>query len=373
MQKTYHFFCYPYESSKPQVYLEYNTKKLNLNEAEAKALQQIEYRNKKTELKNLRQKEFFKKCNKSALIYEEEQRMKNREEQILKKKEQVEQNLKKQNFNKAVYQNNMKPFLKEKEKAQTINIQNKSNQKRKKIANKNKKNMIKKEKGGKSFDRIKRREVKDNEEIETKELLEHLNENEIKNKADKDSNLYNKNNLNLNKAKIIQSSNTNNNVIDLRIGLENQVLEEIKLKNLLLANNELLDKVDDKITTIKKFRTSGLLPEEFKSKSKNKKKEKNKKQSSEFERRRFIKAINNIINEKLSEKNLEIKKICNCGNLQKKLNSMIEKDNLDALKEIDCDKNCSFYNNKDVYLEGINSVLKIIKDIYLDNKNKDEE
>ena len=89
MQKTYHFFCYPYESSKPQVYLEYNTKKLNLNEAEAKALQQIEYRNKKTELKNLKQKEFFKKCNKSALIYEEEQRMKNREEHMLKKKEQL--------------------------------------------------------------------------------------------------------------------------------------------------------------------------------------------------------------------------------------------------------------------------------------------
>ena len=92
--------------------------------------------------------------------------------------EQQIQNLRKQNFNKTVYQNNMKPFLKEKEKAQTINIQNKSNQKRKKISNKNKKNMIKKEKGGKSFDRIKRREVKDNEEIETKELLEHLNEND---------------------------------------------------------------------------------------------------------------------------------------------------------------------------------------------------
>ena len=346
---------------------------MNLNEAEAKALQQIEYRNKKTEMKNLRQKEFFKKCNKSALLYEEEQRMKNREEQILKKKEQDEQNLRKQNFNKTVYQNNMKPFLKEKEKAQTINIQNR-NRKRKMISNKNKKNLIKKEKSGKSADKIKRREVKDNEEIETKELLEHLNENEIKNKADKDSNLHNKNNLNLNKIKEIQSSNINNNkVIDLRIGLENQVLEEIKLKNLLLANNELLDKVDDKITTIKKFRTSGSLPEEFKSKSKSKKKEKNKKQSSEFERRRFIKAINNIINEKLIEKNLEIKKICNCGNLQKKLNSMIEKDNLDTLKEIECKKNCLFYNNKDVYLEGINSVLKIIKDIYLDNKNKDED
>ena len=43
MQKAYSYFCYPYEYTNPQVYLEYNTKKLNLNEAEAKALQQIEY------------------------------------------------------------------------------------------------------------------------------------------------------------------------------------------------------------------------------------------------------------------------------------------------------------------------------------------
>ena len=54
-------------------------------------------------------------------IYEEEQRMKNREEQILKKKEQDEQILRIQNYNKTVYQNNMKPFLKEKEKLQTLN------------------------------------------------------------------------------------------------------------------------------------------------------------------------------------------------------------------------------------------------------------
>ena len=46
--------------------------------------------------------------------------MKNREEQIQKKKEQVEQILRYQNYNKTVYQNNMKPFLKEKEKMQTI-------------------------------------------------------------------------------------------------------------------------------------------------------------------------------------------------------------------------------------------------------------
>ena len=130
MQKAYSYFCYPYEYTNPQVYLEYNTKKLNLNEAEAKALQQIEYRNKKTELKKLKQKEYIRKYNKSALIYEEERRMKNREEQMLKKKEQDEQILRIQNYNKTVYQNNMKPFLKE--KAQTINRQN-MDKRRKKV------------------------------------------------------------------------------------------------------------------------------------------------------------------------------------------------------------------------------------------------
>ena len=366
MQKAYSYFCYPYEYTNPQVYLEYNTKKLNLNEAEAKALQQIEYRNKKTELKKLKQKEYIRKYNKSALIYEEERRMKNREEQMLKKKEQDEQILRIQNYNKTVYQNNMKPFLKE--KAQTINRQN-MNKRRKKVGKKNEKNLVKQQKSGKSFDKKTRMEVKDNEEFETKEILDNLMENKNKNKADNNSNLHVKNNLNLSKSN--DATGSNNNVVDLRIGLENQVLEEIKLKNMLLTNNELLDKVDDKISTIKKFRTLGLLPEEAKSKSKSKKKERNKKMNSEFERRRFIKAINNIIREKLSEKNLNLKNICNCGKKKKKLDSMIEKDNLNSLNDVECDENCIFYNNKEIYLEAINEVLKYIKNIYLENKNED--
>ena len=354
MQKEYPHFFYPYEYANPKVFLEYHTQKVNSNEAEAKAMQQIEYRNKNTELKKIKQKEFIKKYNKSALLYEEEQRIKNREEQIQKKKEQDEQILRIQNYNKTVYQNNMKPFLKEKEKAQTINRQN-MDKKRKKLEKKNEA----KKKNGKSFDKKNRMEIKDNEEIETKEILDNLIENDVKNKADNDSNFYIKSNLNLNKIKDLKSSN--NNVVDLRMGLENQVLEEIKLKNLLLANNELWDKVDDKISTIKKFRTFGLLPEEVGSKSKEKKKEiKNRKQSSEFERRRFIKAINNVINEKLNEKNIEIKNICNCGNLQKKLDLMIEKNNLNILNDVECDKNCIINDNKKENIEIINEVLKSI-------------
>ena len=48
--------------------------------------------------------------------YKEEQRIKNREEQLNKLKEQNEQIMRKQLFNKTVYEKNMKPILREKEK-----------------------------------------------------------------------------------------------------------------------------------------------------------------------------------------------------------------------------------------------------------------
>ncbi len=371
MKKTYSCYYYPYEYSKPHVHLEYNNNKVNLNEAEAKALQQIENRNRKTELNKLKQKEFYKKYNKSALLYEEEQRMKNREEQIQKKKEQDEQILRIQNYNKTVYQNNMKPFLKEKEKMQTM-IKDNLKLKKKKLGKKGEQNKIKKTKENKSEDKIKKNiiKIKDNEDIETKEILDNLIENDIKNKADNDSNLINKNNLNLNIKKDLTYSNKD--VVDLRINLENQVLQEIKQKNSLLSKNELLTQVDNKISTIKKFRTFGLLPEETTIKNKSKKKEaKNKKPTTEYERRRFAKAINNVINEKLGEKNIVLKNICNCGKLLNKISEMIDNDDINILTEIECEKNCGFYNNEKFYLVSINQVLNSIKDLHFENKKSD--
>ena len=199
--------------------------------------------------------------------------------------------------------------------------------------------------------------------------MDNLIENDYKNKADNDSNHHIKNNLNSNKIQEI--TNLNKDVIDLRIDLENQVLEEIKQKNILLANNELLDKVDDKISTIKNFRTFGLLPEESTIKSKNR--IKNKKMTSEFEKRRFIKAVNNIINEKLKDKNINMENLCSCGNLSKKINAMIEKDNLNILSDIECEKNCSLNKNKNNYLDIINEVLKSVKDSLFNNNNQHQE
>ena len=116
MEKIYSRFYYPIEFYNPHVHLEYDyNNAMGLNEAEIKALQQEEYKNRYKQVKELKQREFIKKYNKSALLYEEEIKMKNKEEQLNKKREQDEILMKKQNYNKTVYQKNMKPFLKEKE------------------------------------------------------------------------------------------------------------------------------------------------------------------------------------------------------------------------------------------------------------------
>ena len=64
---------YPKSVPNPSVHLEYNSFKINnLNEAEKKALNQIEESKKRNELKKSKNKEFKKKCNEMVLSYQDE-------------------------------------------------------------------------------------------------------------------------------------------------------------------------------------------------------------------------------------------------------------------------------------------------------------
>ena len=367
MEKIYSTFYYPIEYYNPHVHLECNNfKTIGLNEAELKALQQEEFKNKYAKMKELRQQEFIKKCNKTALLYEEEQRIKNKEEKLNKKKEQNEQLLKKQNYNKIVYQKNMKPFLKEKELKEKEKEKILKKKKEKKSANKEEINIVNKQPTKlnnieNEFIPVENNDMNDSETIENKELIDNLEGKENLKDAKNEK-------INNEKNEIILD---NNDVIDLRVNLENQLLQEIKNKNRNNNNVEIKDEVNEKITTIKRFRTYGYLPEKAPIKEeKNKKKEvKNKKFSSEFEKRRFIKALKNIFTERLGEHNIYIQNICSCGNLQKQLTALVEKGNLTvyALTEVECANNCFFYKNKKAYLKNINDVLKSIKDIAYEN------
>ena len=250
----------------------------------------------------------------------------------------------------------MKNYLKEKEQKQKEKAKNINKLKKSKSLNKQEKKMNNKLKSQKLemnsnefiiFDKKNQKEINDG--LESKENLD-----KYKNENIKDKDAY-----------------YNNNVVDLRYELENQLLEEIRNKNRTINHNELKDEMNDKLNTIKKFRNFGCLPlysHENISKMKNKE-NKNKKFSSEYERRRFIKALKNAINERLGQQNIEMQNICNCGNLSKKLDTLIENGNfIINLTDIDCKNNCTVYKNHKEYLQKINEVLKSVKELASNNK-----
>lgn len=379
---TYEFYS-PIEYNNPHVHLEYDYNNYSgLNTAEIKALQLEEYKNKNEEIKKLKNKEYFKKYNKNILIHQEEEKMKNKEEEYLKKIEKEEKLLKNQNFNKAVYEKNMRPFSTRhvKSKTATKNIKrNKNNNKLIKVVNHMNEHInnsdVEMEYGNEHFIPKKRIlketsnyiQMDDNNENKINTLYQNFNFN-----SNEGNNIENiDTNLNLKKNNEDINTNMDNNIIDLRGNIEEQLMQEIKNKNKYKNKCEMNEQINDKMSNIKRFRINGILPAQnnIVEKKKKKKENKNKKFFSEFERRRFIKALKNIFTERLGEHNIYIQNICNCGNLQNQLTALVEKGNLTvyALTEVECANNCVFYKNKKAYLKAINDVLNSIKDIAYEN------
>ena len=279
---------------------------------------------------------------------EEEKRNKTIEDEMNKKKEQKEQMQRTINYTKEVHDKNMKKIGGQKSK--TVNNEEKSDKNLKRFNDTNK--------------------VPSDTFIPKKRYLNETNNN-ISNKSNDNNNQKNSN-LNL-IPKETENQNLNNDVVDLRYNLEEQIIKEIENRNKIQNDIEINKEIDDKINTIKLFRNNGIIPTEEinikKSDKNNKKEKKNKKFVSEFEKRRFNKALKNILTERLGEHHIYIQNICSCGNLKKQLTAIVEKGNLTvfALTEVECANNCIFYKNKKAYLKSINDVLKSIKNIAYEN------
>ena len=382
MKKSKYGVYYPVEYFNPHVHLEYDcNNNSDLNEAEMKALELEEYKNRYNEVKKLKNKEFINKYNKNVFLYQEEQKLRNKEEEINKQKEKNEKLMKTKNFNRTVYENNMKPFTQRYKYSKSLNkkIKNNNNKRNNSLKqirvinhnnqNINQNNDIEKDNGN-EIDKF----------IPHKRLLQKINNeyrkegNDIENNENFDINyeeqMDTKQNLDkIDESKSVNNNNINPNVVDLRGNIESQLIEELKYKN-RYNNNEIKDEINEKLSNIKRFRNHGYLPQQKEHlEEKKTKKKKNKQFFSEFERRRFIKALKHIITERLGEHNIYIQNICNCGNLQKQLTALVEKGNLTvyALTEVECANNCVFYKNKKAYLKGINDVLNSIKDIAYEN------
>ena len=379
---------YPKSIPNPKIYLEYNpgTNK-NLNEAESKALRQIEQSKKIKDLEKSKKKEFKIKYNEKALSYKEEQKKKNQEEDLIKKAEYLERMKKMQEFNESLQKKNIKKKVINGNK-NLIWIKKEKNQNIKSDKNDINKNqiIIVDHDINKNNDTINLKQM-DSNFIAKKTILKSVS-NDDKNDNDNKKTDNDIDNFILKKT-ILKSSNDNidtvnlkelenkeseDYIIDLRNNIENIInFQYNKYKNEYDKENpeDIRDQIDERINDLKKFRNEGLLPEKNIEVKKKEKKRiiKTKKFLSEFEKKRYIKALKNIFTERLGEHNIYIQNICSCGNLKKQLTAIVEKGNLTvyALTEVECANNCVFYKNKKEYMKNINDVLNSIKNIKYEN------
>ena len=376
MEKT---ISYPKTVQNPNIQLEYNlNQNQNLNLAEKNALIQIENTKKLEDIKKSKQKEFKKKYNEKILSYYDEQKKKNEEEELNKKSDNFYRIQKMQNFNKTVYEKNKKKIINNNKNLIWIKPENIKN----KTQNKNKinNNIINNEKKiNKEYIMINHNNNDINNDIVN---LQSTDSNFIKKKtilikseSNDDINI-NENNININisvNENLKNKTNENNeNIIDLRNNI--QYLLDTKLtkkENININKEDKRDQINEKINELKQFRYDGTLPEKKIQSEKQSKKHiiKNKKFLSDFEKKRYIKALKNIFTERLGEHNIYIQNICSCGNLQKQLTALVERGHITiyALTNIECANNCIFYKNKKEYMKCIYDILNSIKKIKYEN------
>ena len=379
MEKT---ISYPKTVQNTNIQLEYNlNQNQNLNLAEKNALIQIENTKKLEDIKKSKQKEFKKKYNEKILSYYDEQKKKNEEEELNKKSDNFYRIQKMQNFNKTVYEKNKKKIINNNKNLIWIKPENIKN----KTQNKNKinNNIINNEKKiNKEYIVINHNNNDINNDIVN---LQSADSNFIKKKTilikseSNDDINDNENNININisvnenlKNKTNENNENNENIIDLRNNI--QYLLDTKLtkkENININKEDKRDQINEKINELKQFRYDGTLPEKKIQSEKQSKKHiiKNKKFLSDFEKKRYIKALKNIFTERLGEHNIYIQNICSCGNLQKQLTALVERGHITiyALTNIECANNCIFYKNKKEYMKCIYDILNSIKKIKYEN------
>jgi hypothetical protein len=73
--------------------------------------------------------------------------------------------------------------------------------------------------------------------------------------------------------------------------------------------------------------------------------------------------------EKFKEKNINIPNLCSCGSLQKKIDSLLENNNISVytIMNNECANNCIYYNNTIEYQKAISDIIKSIKNFKLEN------
>ena len=331
-----------------------------------------------------------------AMIQERNKLLKEKEEQII-----YQSNMKK-------YKNNIRKY-KEKEIKDNLKMKEIEKEKLEKKKEKDMYNTQVREKNNVLFNHT-RNKSKENK-IEKNNIVESninkiskknsTNEERVNNNSSKDNNDIKKeaidtiSNDELNNINTDKKEKKNPLIVDLSRGIKEEIKKYIipQQKNELIKQllnkekgNEIInDEIASNLKMIENFRQKGTIeipysntpytPSALSTDNRNTNYARksyskgytnnNTKFKSEFEKRRFIKALKHIMTERLGEKNIIIPNICSCGQLQKKLDALIEVGNISVLTygDLECANNCIYYKNPEEYTKNINDVLKSIKSL----------
>ena len=110
-------------------------------------------------------------------------------------------------------------------------------------------------------------------------------------------------------------------------------------------------------------------PENFRNK-KNINRYKDPYEMNELQQKRYKKALRKLVIDRFNSKKIDIPSICSCGQLQRKIDSLLNENKLitqNDLMNVDCANNCIYYQKPGSYHRALTDIIQSIRTLQLEN------
>ena len=110
-------------------------------------------------------------------------------------------------------------------------------------------------------------------------------------------------------------------------------------------------------------------PENYRNK-KNMNKYKDPYEMNELQQKRYKKALRKLVIDRFNSKKIDIPSICSCGQLQRKIDSLLNENKLitqNDLMNVDCANNCIYYQKPGSYHRALTDIIQSIRTLQLEN------
>ena len=91
---------------------------------------------------------------------------------------------------------------------------------------------------------------------------------------------------------------------------------------------------------------------------------------NELQQKRYKKALRKLVLDRFNSKKIDIPSICSCGQLQRKIDSLLNENKLitqNDLMNVDCANNCIYYQKPGSYHRALTDIIQSIRALQLEN------